>query len=71
MADALVPLLDASEEEIAGSALQALAQVGNPRCLPASIAELAEPRWPPRSTSTRAVAMKPSISECKIGWFER
>ncbi|HEV7962496.1 MAG TPA: hypothetical protein VGP57_08170 [Actinoplanes sp.] len=46
MADALVPLLDASEEEIAGSALQASAQVGNPRCLPASIAELAEPRWP-------------------------
>ncbi|MFC4052738.1 hypothetical protein ACFOY4_23880 [Actinomadura syzygii] len=44
VADALVPLLGHTHDLIAGSALEALGRVGDPRCVAALAADLAEPR---------------------------
>ncbi|TYB49744.1 hypothetical protein [Actinomadura chibensis] len=44
VADALVPLLGHPHDLIAGSALEALGRVGDPRCVAALAADLAEPR---------------------------
>lgn len=44
VADSLVPLLGLSDDLIAGSALEALGRVGDPRCVAALAADLADPR---------------------------